>query len=286
MAWSATTASPGPTHEYLDLNAREDFEREIVVKVNVPEVLRVELARPSWKGETVALGTNTDPYQWVEGRYKLMRGIWEALRDARNPCSILTKSPLLLRDLDLMREIAEVTEISACLSVPTLDEKAWRATEPHTPSPRARLDAVAKLNEAGISTGILIAPLMPGINDAPEQVAEIVRLAGEAGATSIGGQVLFLQGSVREIFFDWLREHRPDLLPRYERLYDKRSRVTDADRREIERAAGAPWAGPGRVNGFRQRAAQRLAAAREAERELAIEAAVRRRAEGVQQALF
>ena len=158
-----------PTHEYLDLDAGRDFEREIVVKVNVPEVLRAELARPSWKGETVALGTNTDPYQWVEGRYKLMRGIWEAFRDFRNPCSILTKSPLLLRDLDLLKEIAAVTDLSACLSVPTLDEKAWRATEPHTPHPRARLEAVAELNRNGIPTGVLIAPLMPGINDAPSR---------------------------------------------------------------------------------------------------------------------
>src|SRR3954447_14047485 len=205
-----------PTHEYLDLNAGRDFDKEIVVKVNVPEVLRAELARPSWKGEAVALGTNTDPYQWVEGRYKLMRGIWEALRDARNPCSILTKSPLLLRDLDLMKEISKVTYVSACLSVPTLDEKAWRATEPHTPHPRARLEAVAELNRQGIPTGILIAPLMPGINDAPEDVARIVELATEANATYIGGQTLFLRGSVRKVFFEWLHEHRPDLLARYE----------------------------------------------------------------------
>src|SRR6187551_2683739 len=188
------------THTYLDLDAGRDFEREIVVKVNVPEVLRAELARPSWKREHVALGTNTDPYQWVEGRYKLMRGIWAAFRDAANPCSILTKSPLLLRDVDLMREIAAVTQISASLSVPTLDEKAWRATEPHTPNPKARLEAVAELNRQGISTGILIAPLMPGINDAPEQVAKIVELATEAGATSIGGNTLFLRGSVRKVF--------------------------------------------------------------------------------------
>ena len=166
-----------PTHEYLDFDAGRDFEKEIVVKVNVPEVLRKELARPSWKREHVAMGTNTDPYQWVEGRYKLMRGIWEVLRDAANPCSILTKSPLLLRDLDLMLEVAARTEISACLSVPTLDEKAWRATEPHTPHPRARLEAVAELNRAGIPTGVLIAPLMPGINDAPEQIERIIELA-------------------------------------------------------------------------------------------------------------
>jgi len=275
-----------PTHEYLDLNAREDFEQEILVKVNVPEVLRAELARPSWKGETVAMGTNTDPYQWVEGRYKLMRGIWAELRDARNPCSILTKSPLLLRDLDLMQEIAEVTEISACLSVPTIEEKAWRATEPHTPSPRARLEAVRKLNEAGIPTGILIAPLMPGVNDQPEHLAEIVRLATEAGATSIGGQVLFLAGSVREIFFDWLREHRPDLLPRYEALYRNRSRVSDADRQAIEAAAQVPWAGRRRTDRFTHRVNEKFRERAEAERQRQIEVAVRKRQNGVQQALF
>jgi DNA repair photolyase len=230
-----------PTHEYLDLDAGRDFEREIIVKVNVPEVLRAELARPSWKGETVALGTNTDPYQWVEGRYKLMRGIWEAFRDFQNPCSILTKSPLLLRDLDLLKQIGEVTDVSACLSVPTLEEKAWRATEPHTPHPRARLEAVAELNRNGIPTGVLVAPLMPGVNDAPEQVERIVELATDANATYIGGQTLFLRGAVREIFFSWLRQHRPDLLPRYERLYANHAYLPAAERRKIELAAGAPW---------------------------------------------
>jgi DNA repair photolyase len=208
-----------PTHTYLDFNAGRDFEKEIVVKVNVPEVLRVELARPSWKGEHVAMGTNTDPYQWVEGRYKLMRGIWEALRDAANPCSVLTKSPLLLRDLDLMKEIAAVTEISANLSVPTIDEKAWRASEPHTPNPRARLEAVRELNRAGIPTGILVAPLMPGINDDPAQVQEILQAAADAGATGVSGIGLHLRGEVRGIFMDWLRSYRPDLVERYEELY-------------------------------------------------------------------
>jgi len=240
-----------PTHEYLDFDAGRDFEKEIVVKVNVPEVLRAELARPSWKREHVAMGTNTDPYQWVEGRYKLMRGIWEALRDAANPCSILTKSPLLLRDLDLMREVAGRTELNACLSVPTIDEKAWRASEPHTPHPRARLEAVAALNRAGIPTGILIAPLMPGINDAPEQVERIIELATAAGAVSIGGQTLFLRGSVREVFFDWLRSYRPDLVPRYERLYAHGPYIPERDRRAIERAAGMP--------GFRERYEHRRA---------------------------
>jgi DNA repair photolyase len=208
-----------PTHTYLDFNAREDFEREIVVKVNVPELVRAELGRPSWRGDHVALGTNTDPYQWVEGRYKLMEGIWEAMRDFANPCSVLTKSPLLLRDIELMKEIAERTEFTANLSIPTLDEEAWRATEPHTPHPRKRIEAVAELKRAGIRTGVLIAPLIPGVNDSPEKLEPLLELLGDAGPDSIGGVALHLRGEVRDIWFDWLREHRPDLVPRYEELY-------------------------------------------------------------------
>jgi DNA repair photolyase len=223
-----------PTHIYLGFDAGRDFEREIVVKVNVPEVLRVELARPSWKREHVALGTNTDPYQWVEGRYRLMPGIWEAFRDFANPCSVLTKSPLLLRDLPLLKEVAERTSVTASFSVPTLDEKAWRQTEPHTPNPRARLEAVGELNRAGIPCGVLIAPLMPGINDSPEQVDRILELATEAGAVSIGGIALHLRGEVRDVFFDWLRSQRPDLVPRYESLY---ARGAYAPRAEQDRLA-------------------------------------------------
>ena len=242
-----------PTHAYLGFNAGRDFDREIVVKVNVPEVLRVELRRASWKGEHVALGTNTDPYQWVEGRYKLMRGIWEAMRDAANPCSVLTKSPLLLRDLDLMKEIAAVTDISANLSVPTIDEKAWRASEPHTPNPRARLEAIAELNRAGIPTGILVAPLMPGINDDPAQVQEILQAAADAGATGVSGIGLHLRGEVRGVFMDWLASYRPDLVERYEELYARsaylprveQERLGTLVRRARARSAGAfrrdPW---------------------------------------------
>jgi len=208
-----------PTHAYLDLNAREDFEREIVVKINVPELVRAELRRPSWRGEHVALGTNTDPYQWVESKYRLMPGIWEAMRDFANPCSVLTKSPLLLRDIGLMTEISERTDFVANLSIPTLDERAWRATEPHTPHPRKRIEAVAELARAGVATGVLIAPLIPGVNDAPEQVEPLLALVGEAGARSVAGVGLHLRGEVRGIFFDWLRQYRPDLVPRYEELY-------------------------------------------------------------------
>jgi DNA repair photolyase len=222
-----------PTHKYLDFDAGRDFEKEIVVKVNVPEVLRAELKRPAWKGEHVAMGTNTDPYQWVEGRYRLMPAIWEAFRDFKNPCSVLTKSPLLLRDLPLMKEIAAVTEISANLSIPTMEEKAWRASEPHTPNPRARMEAVAELNRNGIPTGILVAPLMPGINDDPRQVEEILQAAADAGATSIGGIGLHLRGDVRGVFMDWLASYRPDLVERYEQLYARGAYLPKGERQRL-----------------------------------------------------
>ncbi len=243
-----------PTHTYLDFDAGRDFEREIVVKVNAPELLRAELAKPSWQGEHVALGTNTDPYQWVEGRYKLMSGIWEAMRDAANPCSILTKSPLLLRDLELMKQINERTEFGAALSVPTIDERAWRATEPHTPNPRARLEAVATLTQAGIRTGVLVAPLMPGINDKPEQVAEIVELASEAGAAYVTGIALHLRGEVRGVFFDWLTENRPDLMERYRRLYRRGAYMPVRERERLAAIVKGPDLAPGqRMRGRTQR---------------------------------
>jgi DNA repair photolyase len=233
-----------PTHRYLGFDAGRDFEREIVVKVNAPEVLRRELARPSWKREHVALGTNTDPYQWVEGRYRLMVGIWEALRDAAggagNPCSVLTKSPLLLRDLPLMLQIAERTAISASLSIPTLDERAWRATEPHTPNPRARLEAVAELNRAGIPTGVLIAPLMPGINDSPQQLEPLLQAAIDADAKSIGGAALHLRGEVKNVFMDWLRTQRPELVRRYEDLYERGAYAPTDERQRLARLVHRP----------------------------------------------
>ena len=204
----------------------------------MPEVARAELMRPSWKREHVALGTNTDPYQWVEGRYRLMPGIWEAMRDSRTPSSVLTKSPLLLRDIELFRQIHEVAGFAANLSIPTLDEKAWRASEPHTPHPRKRIEAVAELNRAGIPTGVLIAPLMPGINDSPEQVERILELCAEAGAVNIGGIPLHLRGEVRGIFMEWLRSYRPDLVERYELLYARGAYVGSEERERIHALLG------------------------------------------------
>ncbi len=225
------------THVFLEMDAGRDFEREIVVKVNLPELLRAELARPSWKRELVALGTNTDPYQWVESRYRFMPEILAALEEAETPVSVLTKSPLLLRDIEIYERMAKHLPVSVNLSVPTLDEDAWRATEPHTPSPSARLDAVAELRKRGIDSGVLIAPLMPGINDDPDQVKPIVDRAKEAGATFLGGVALHLRDEVRDVFFGWLRAKRPDLLPRYEKLYlGKRAYMPPEQRRQATRA--------------------------------------------------
>jgi DNA repair photolyase len=232
------------THTYLDLNAGRDFEREIVVKVNVPELLRAELGRPSWKRELIAFGTNTDPYQWAEGKYELMPPMIKALLEAETPTSILTKSPLVLRDLEALVELAEVVDVSVNFSVPTLDEKIWRETEPHTPHPRKRLEAVARFNEAGIPSGVLVAPLMPGINDSPELVDEIVSLAEEAGATFVNGIALHLRPGVKEVFMSWLSAARPDLVPRYDRLYEGRAYAPNAERKRIGALVRAPNLSP------------------------------------------
>jgi DNA repair photolyase len=233
-----------PTHTYLGFDAGRDFEREIVVKVNTPERARAELMRPTWKREHVALGTNTDPYQWVEKKYGLLPGVWEAMRDSHTPCSVLTKSPLLLRDVELFRQIPDFT---ANLSIPTLDERAWRASEPHTPHPRKRIEAVAELNRADIPCGVLVAPLMPGINDAPERVERILELCAEAGAVSVGGICLHLRGEVRGVFMDWLRSYRPDLVPRYEELYARGAYAPAAERERLSRLVRAGRrAGPAR----------------------------------------
>lgn len=240
------------THIYLEMNAGQDFEREIVVKVNVPERLRAELARPGWRRELVALGTNTDPYQWVESRYRMMPEILAALEEAETPVSVLTKSPLVMRDIELFERMAEHLPVSVNLSVPTLDEEAWRATEPHTPSPAARLDAVAALRSRGIDSGVLIAPLMPGINDSPDQVQPIIDRAKEAGASFLGGVALHLRGEVRDVFFAWLEAKRPDLLPRYEKLYSSgRAYMRPEQRKQTTRAVRG-WGRSTRVKEGRQ----------------------------------
>jgi DNA repair photolyase len=208
-----------PSHRYLNFDAGRDFERRIVVKVNAPEVLRRELRKKRWTGAHVAMGTNTDPYQRCEGRYRLTRGVLEVLRDYANPCSVLTKSPLLLRDLDLFVELAETAGFSANLSIGTLDEEVWRRSEPGTPHPKARMAAVKQLVAAGVPCGILMAPVLPGISDSPEQLRAVVRAAADAGASHLTPLTLHLRPGVKEEFLPWLEEAYPELVPDYRRLY-------------------------------------------------------------------
>jgi DNA repair photolyase len=243
-----------PTHTYLDFNADEDFDRQIVVKVNAPELVRAETRRASWGRELVAIGTNTDPYQWVEGRYRLMPGIWEALRDSRTPCSVLTKSPLVTRDVALLKEMSDMGLFSAAFSVPTIDEKAWRASEPRTPNPYARLEAAAELSRNGIDVSILVAPLMPGINDDPREVEKILQLAADAGVVNVTGIHLHLRGEVRDIVMDWLQSYRPDLVPRYEQLYRRGAYAPSAERERIGAVVRDTWArvAPGRARRSRR----------------------------------
>jgi DNA repair photolyase len=221
-----------PTHTYLNFNAGEDFERKVVVKVNAAEVLRRELRRPSWGGAHVAMGTNTDPYQRCEGRYRLTRGVLEVLRDFRNPCSVLTKSPLLTRDLDLFEELAGIAGFSANLSIGTLDEDVWRRTEPGTPHPRARIAAVRRLRRAGIPCGVLMAPVLPRISDSPSQLRAVVQAAAEAGASHIVPITLHLRRGVKEEFMPWLAREYPELVAEYRRLYQG-ANVPKATRRAI-----------------------------------------------------
>jgi DNA repair photolyase len=212
-----------PTHEYLGLNGAEDFERRIVVKVNAVERLAAELARPSWGGEHIAMGTNTDPYQQCEGRYRLTRGIVVTLAAARNPFSILTKSTMIQRDCDVLAAAAERTDVRVSFSIGTLDEPVWRISEPGTPPPRRRVEALARLSRAGIPCGVLVAPILPGLSDGEEQLSEVVEACIGAGALSISSIGLHLRPGVRELFMPWLARVRPDLVGRYEKLYSARS---------------------------------------------------------------
>jgi DNA repair photolyase len=221
------------THTYLDMDFGEDFNRQIVVKVNAPDLLRKELSAKGWRGEHIAMGTNTDNYQRAEGRYRLMPGILEALRDFRNPFSILTKGSLILRDLPLLEECAEVTEVGANVSVGSVDRELWRVLEPGTPSPQKRLEVCRTLNEHGIPCGVLMAPIVPFISDAPSQLEATVKAIAEAGATHIAPIVLHLRTGAREWFMTWLAEHHPELVPRYEELYRRSSYAPKAFQAEI-----------------------------------------------------
>jgi DNA repair photolyase len=209
------------THKYLDLDSGQDFNSKIVVKVNAPELARRELAAPKWQGEHVAMGTNVDCYQRAEGRYRLMPGIIGALKDAANPFSILTKGTLILRDLDLLAEAAEVTDVGLNVSVGFVDKSLSRSVEPGTPSPERRLGVCAALTERGLRCGVLMGPVLPFLTDSPAQLEETVRLTAEAGAAHVTPIVLHLRPGAREWFLQWLGENFPDLVPAYRDLYGR-----------------------------------------------------------------
>ena len=206
-----------------DRPSGDDYGRSIRVKVNVAEVLRGELARKTWQRDHVAIGAATDPYQPAEGRYKLTRACLEALRDARNPFHLITRSPMVVRDLDVLVEAASRAELSITFSIPTLDEEVWRRTEPGTPPPGQRLRAVRELVDAGIRAGVGIAPVLPGISDRPEQLRAVVEAAREAGATGIWANVLYLKAGTREHFLRELARDWPEHAERYEQLYARRA---------------------------------------------------------------
>jgi len=222
-----------PTHEYLGLDMGEDFERKIVVKVNAVERVEAEIRRPKWQGEHIAMGTNTDPYQKAEAKYHLTRGIVEVLGRAENPFSILTKSTLVLRDLDVLRKAAERTSVRMAFSVGTLDRDVWRLTEPGTPPPEKRLEAVRKFNDAGIPCSVLIAPILPGLSDSDEQLEEVARACAAAGAVSVSPIALHLRPGVREHFFGWLAGSRPDLARLYRERFGRRSYQPEDEQRRI-----------------------------------------------------
>ena len=207
------------THTYLDLDAGQDFDTRVVVKVNAGTLLRRELSAPRWSREHIAMGTNVDCYQRAEGRYRLMREILAALRDFANPFSILTKGTLILRDLDLLRQAAEVTRVGLSLSIGFVDETLWRAVEPGTPSPRRRLDVLRQLSDAGFGVGVLVAPILPGLSDSDESIDATVAALAAAGATGATPIPLHLRPGAREWYLAWLRRTRPDLVARYRQLY-------------------------------------------------------------------
>jgi DNA repair photolyase len=223
-----------PTHTYLDLDADRDFERKIVVKVNAVSALRHELDPRRWAGELIAMGTNTDPYQRAEGKYGLTRGIVEVLAERANPFSILTKSTLVLRDVALLAEAAERTNVRVNLSIGTLDEAVWRATEQGTPHPRRRVRAVEQLNAAGVPCGVLIAPVLPELSDSPEQLEDVVRACVDAGARSISTVLLHLRPGVKDVFLSRLAETHPHLVAGYRRRYRDRPYAARADQQAVD----------------------------------------------------
>ena len=216
-----------------DRPADDRYGRSIRVKTNVADVLARELTRPSWRGEGIAIGAATDPYQPCEGRYRLTRGCLEVLAAAPNQFSLITRGPMIVRDLDVLQEATARVDVSIMFSVPTLDEEVWRKTEPGTAHPRQRLRALKELVDGGVNVGIGMAPILPGLSDRPEQLAEVVKAAREAGSTGIWANLLYLRPGTREHFLAALARDWPEELERYERLYDGRAYLPTAETQPV-----------------------------------------------------
>jgi DNA repair photolyase len=211
----------------------EDYGTSIRVKSNIADVLRRELARPSWHAESIAIGAATDPYQPAEGRFRLTRACLEVLAAAANPFGLITRGPMIVRDVDVLAEAARRAEVSVTFSVPTLDVEVWRRTEPGTAPPRQRLRALTTLVDAGIRTSVGMAPILPGLSDHPEQLAQVVKAARDAGACGIWANVLHLRPGTREHFLESLARDWPELLPSYEQLYASRAYLRNEDTRSL-----------------------------------------------------
>ena len=237
------------------------YGSSIRVKTNVAEVLRRELARPSWRREPVAIGAATDPYQPAEGRYRLTRACIEVFAAAASPFSIITRGPLIVRDVDVLAEAARRARVSVTFSVPTLDDEIWRRTEPGTAPPRQRLRALARLVEAGVDAGVGMAPILPGLSDRPDLLADVVREARAAGATGIWANLLYLRPGTREHFLAALQRDWPELLPEYERLYRRTAYLPRAETDPVRERVRAL----ARSHGVRDRRRKRLEPAPEAE---------------------
>ena len=238
-----------------DRPSDERYGTSIRVKVNVVEILRKELARPSWDGEGVAVGAATDPYQPAEGKYRLTRGCIEAFAEAPNPFSLITRGPMIVRDRDVLTEAARRAKVSITFSIPTLDDEVWRKTEPGTAHPCQRLRAVKELVDAGIKVGVGMAPILPGISSKPSQLAEVVRAAREAGACGVWANLLFLRPGTREHFLEALARDFPEQLTYYERLYAGRAYLGSKHTKPL-RATVSELA---RKHGLRDRRRVRLA---------------------------
>lgn len=210
-----------PTHEYLDFDSGNDFDRELVVKTNVAEVLRRELFRRSWTRDAVALGTNTDPYQRAEGRYALMPGIIAALADSGTPFSILTKGTLLRRDLPLIADAGTRVGVSVAVSLAMLDPDLHRSVEPGTPTPAARLELISAITQAGLDCHVMVAPVLPYLTDSEAHLAALLSQIAAAGATGVTVFGLHLRGATRGWFLAWLGSTHPELLSRYRELYGR-----------------------------------------------------------------